>query len=543
MSTRKSIPSATEEILSHPYVQYIHGLVESLVKDLEKSNRRIEELEEEMKRLKKQPKKPRIKPSSLDKEEPLGSKGKEKTGKRSGSEKRKKKKDLPIDEVKKIEVKDIPEDWKFVGYKAYIVQDIIVRRNNIKYEREVWASPDGKQHIVASLPAHLEGRSFGGTLRGYVINLYNECHVTQPIIYAHLQDIGVDISTGQINFILNEDKANDIFEEELLEVVEKGMAQSKEIRTDDTGARHEGKNGFCNCINTDLFTYFQSTSSKSRINFLELLQLGRKEYHLTDVAISYCEEQNLPAKYLSLLYEKEGMKLKDEVSLAAFFQSKEISAQYAKRTVTEALLIGSLVDRGFDRNKVIHSDGAGQFNVFNHSLCWKHAERPLKKLFIHNERQQKQWDDKMSAFWQLYQDLKAYKQVSRLTQKRRKSKLEKRFDQLCGPVDNFAALDYVLEDLKKKKKELLLVLDYPFTSLHNNSSERDIREYAKRRKISGSTRSEKGRRSRDIFTSLKKTCQKLGVSFWKYTLDRIEGKKEIPKLADILVQQAQSNFI
>jgi hypothetical protein len=45
-------------------------------------------------------------------------------------------------------------------------------------------------------------------------------------------------------------------------------------------------------------------------------------------------------------------------------------------------------------------------------------------------------------------------------------------------------------------------------------SETDIREYVKRRKISGGTRSEAGRRDRDTFASLKKTCRKLSVSFW-----------------------------
>jgi hypothetical protein len=39
--------------------------------------------------------------------------------------------------------------------------------------------------------------------------------------------------------------------------------------------------------------------------------------------------------------------------------------------------------------------------------------------------------------------------------------------------------------------------------LHNNLSESDIREYVKRRKISGSTRSFVGRTCRDTFTSIK----------------------------------------
>jgi hypothetical protein len=56
----------------------------------------------------------------------------------------------------------------------------------------------------------------------------------------------------------------------------------------------------------------------------------------------------------------------------------------------------------------------------------------------------------------------------------------------------------------------------------------------KKRKISGSTRSDDGRRCRDTFASLKKTCRKLGIRFWDYLLDRIRGLGTIPPLADLI---------
>ena len=74
--------------------------------------------------------------------------------------------------------------------------------------------------------------------------------------------------------------------------------------------------------------------------------------------------------------------------------------------------------------------------------------------------------------------------------------------------------------------------------LHNNGAESAIREYVKKRKISGSTRSENGRRCRDTFTSLKKTCRKLGVSFWQYLKDRIEKTNFIPDLCELVREHA-----
>ncbi len=55
-----------------------------------------------------------------------------------------------------------------------------------------------------------------------------------------------------------------------------------------------------------------------------------------------------------------------------------------------------------------------------------------------------------------------------------------------------------------------------------------IREYARLRKISGGPRSDTGRRCRDTFLSLNKTCRKLGVSFQSYLRDRLRGTGEIP---------------
>ena len=77
-----------------------------------------------------------------------------------------------------------------------------------------------------------------------------------------------------------------------------------------------------------------------------------------------------------------------------------------------------------------------------------------------------------------------------------------------------APIDDVLKGMAADRAKLLLVLDQPEVPLHNNLSEGHIRDYVKKRKISGSTRNESGRRARDTFASLKKTCRRLGVNFY-----------------------------
>jgi Transposase IS66 family len=71
-----------------------------------------------------------------------------------------------------------------------------------------------------------------------------------------------------------------------------------------------------------------------------------------------------------------------------------------------------------------------------------------------------------------------------------------------------------LKEMRDHQADWLRVLERPEIPLHNNAMESDIREFVKRRKISGGTRSDPGRRCRDTFATLKKTCRKRGVRFW-----------------------------
>jgi len=197
-------------------------------------------------------------------------------------------------------------------------------------------------------------------------------------------------------------------------------------------------------------------------------------------------------------------------------------------------MIGSLTYHGFNPNLAIISDAAGQYKVFLHGLCWIHAERSIQKIIGFSDYQNQLLEEIKSDIWKLYNDLKNYRlQPDEIQQ----NDLEGRFDNLFTRKTRFATLDQALKRIYRNKSELLLVLQRPDIPLHNNLSERDIREYVKRRKISGSTRSEMGKECRDTFTSLKKTCRKLKLSFWQYLQDRIEHQNKLPPLADIMKSQ------
>jgi len=54
----------------------------------------------------------------------------------------------------------------------------------------------------------------------------------------------------------------------------------------------------------------------------------------------------------------------------------------------------------------------------------------------------------------------------------------------------YETLDKLLQRLHRRKDKLLLVLKRPDIPLHTNGSETDIRDFVKKRKVSGGTRSD-----------------------------------------------------
>ena len=171
-------------------------------------------------------------------------------------------------------------------------------------------------------------------------------------------------------------------------------------------------------------------------------------------------------------------------------------------------------------------------------LCWIHAERLINRLIPLNDTHVNAVDAVCEQLWQLYRDLKAYKLEPTAS---KAEDIKSRFQAMCDTQTAYATLNQVLQRMGNNQHELLRVLDKPYLPLHNNLSERDIRDNVKKRKISGSTRSEAGRKCRDTFASLKKTCLKHKISFWHYLKDRLIGANNIQPLPDLIRAAATCN--
>lgn len=520
-------------------------LVDQLLHVLLDQQKEIQQLRDEINRNKGLPETPKRSPGPSALNDPerkpsqIGKKKKRRRGKRPGSAKRVKTQRLDIHETIPLHLAHLPEGANRLGFADYYVQDLKVEPHNIRYRRARYRLPDGSFR-TAPLPEHVSGH-FGPALHSYVLYQHYQNHVTEPLLLEELREFGVDISAGQISRMLTE--GHEIFHQEKDKLLPAAREVSQYFHTDDTSARHQGRSGHTLHIGNELFASFFTTDSKSRVNFLEILRQPFDDYVLSGDALFYLEYYGATQKLQKQLVDAveatgEGcLVIEGQTAWERQLRRWHIDSTDACRRVTEAALFGSLMVHDLYVHQPLISDDAAQFKVLGLmiGLCWLHAERHVARLIPLNKREQTAYDRTRDAIWRYYQRLKAYRQ-SPTSQKR--ARLERDFDRLFLQRTGYAELNEALCKIHSKKENLLLVLERPEIPLHNNPSENDIRQYVKKRKISAGTRSDLGRRCRDTFLSLKTTCRKLGVTFWRYLQDRIRGLNTIPPLGDLIREKA-----
>ncbi len=350
-----------------------------------------------------------------------------------------------------------------------------------------------------------------------------------------LRGFGIVISKRQVARLLIAGKQS--FLDEARAVLRAGLTNAAWITADDTGARHKGKNGFCTQIGNAHFTWFGTTDSKSRLNFLELLRAGHGDYVVNDEALAYMRARALAGPVIARLSEHPDRVFADRTAWSAHLERLGVTALKVHPDpaliATEGALWGSLKAHGLLADTVIVSDDAGQFNVGQHGLCWVHADRLVHKLDTFTDAQRTAQNRVRRLIWLFYDSLKAWR---RHPSPARKATLSARFDRIFGQKTGFATLDRLLARLRANKRELLMVLERPDIPLHTNGSENDIRCQVTKREISGGTRSDAGRDCRDAFLGLMKTCAKQGIAFWDYLGARLNvpDRQHIPDLAQIV---------
>ena len=436
-----------------------------------------------------------------------------------------------------MERSELPEDAEFKGYEPVIIQDLVIKTDNVRFLKEKYYSPSLGKTYLAALPAGYQGE-FGPGLRSLVVTLYYAAEMTEPKIVEFLENMGILISAGQVSNLLIKKQDNWHAEKEAVYLA--GLQSTIWQHVDDTATRVNGENQHCHIVCNPLYSAYFTRPRKDRLTVIDILaNRFETQFLLNEQTVEWLQTFAIPQwaqaaiahwpqdtvltyPELAALVQTELVRLNDQQQ-ARVFEAAALTA-YHSQSVTPIV-------------PVLLSDDAPQFRFISaeHALCWVHEGRHFKKLIPVVDYHRQLTDDFLTQFWDFYHQLQDYRSQP---SKQQAAVLDQAFDDLFSTVTGYNELDKRIAKTKAKKDRLLQVLKYPQIPLHNNPAELGARRRVRKRDISFGPRTQDGREAWDTFMTLVATAKKLGISFYDYVFDRIAEVYALPSLAELIQQRS-----
>jgi Transposase IS66 family len=435
----------------------------------------------------------------------------------------------------------LPDDLEFKGYEDVVIQDLIIITDTVKYRREVYYSPSQHQSYRGELPEEVRGQGeYGPGIRALIPILKAEGNLSEKRILGFFQNFGIEVSAAYISQQWTGGYA--LFHQEKSDLYRSGIAHSDYVQIDDTSARVNGVNQYCQIVCSPLFTAYFTTQSKDRLAVLAVL---------TDFAPpQYLYNQQAQALLNTFkLSDKARVAVDAQLPFDVVLNESEFKAHLSSLDtlgirqrvhLSEACAIAFYQQQtAFPSIDTLLADDAPQFKLLTQhlALCWIHDGRHYKKLKPFVPIHQRALTEFRSRYWAYYTELLKYQ---REPTPEKKASLAQQFDEIFRTTTGYEDLDDRIAKTLAKKTALLRVLELPQLPLHNNAAELGARVQAQVRDVSFQTRSEQGTKIKDTFLTINQTAKKLGVSFYDYVYDRVTGQLKLPSLAELIIQKAQA---
>ena len=441
-------------------------------------------------------------------------------------------------EAVKVERSQMPADAEFKGHEAVVVQDIVIKTDNVRFLKEKYYSASAGKTYLAALPAGYEGQ-FGPGVRSWVITLYYAGGMSEPKIRELLSQAGVRISAGQVSNLLTHNIQD--WEAEAQTMLHTGLQSTSWQHIDDTPTRVAGVNHFCHILTNPYYSWYATRPHKNRLTVISVMADTREpEYLLNSATADWLEKLGVPNwARLQLAKWPQDKPMGDEEIRGYLSQDvgARLNDQQQLRILEAAALTAYYAQTRVPIIPILLSDDAGQFRHLTlwHSLCWVHEGRHYKKLMPCLLYHQQLLDTFRGEFWAYYYQLQQYQLAPAPTEAQR---LHAEFVKLFCTHTGYDALDKCIAATLGKQTQLLTVLAHPEIPLHNNPAELAARQRVRKRDVSFGPRTPAGLKAWDTFMSLAETTKKLGVSFYAFVHDRISKLGHVQPLAEIIRARA-----
>lgn len=432
----------------------------------------------------------------------------------------------------------IPPGWQFKGQVETVIQDLIIRRDNIRFVRPKYYDPvTGKTH-TAPLPAgYWPGYEFGPGIRQAALTFLYETHVSFPSFHRLLLGAGIRISRGTVSGLATAHL--DRFHAEQAAVLAAGLASSPWQQTDVTHTRVKGEGQSCHVLLNPLYTCYYTAPQQDRATVLDLLQFGApRRYRLDALTLELLTKWRCPEAHGRKLAELRSDTLWDAHGFADLLtQHLPLVGLKRRRQIEDAAQIAAYRATSPDVVACLLTDNCSVYNdlTSEQGLCWVHDARHYLKLMPRTPSFQQELAAFMDEYWNFYRKLLAYREAPRPAEA---VQLEAEFERLFRRAVHHQELAKCQARTRGNKAQLLLVLRHPELPLHNNAAELAARRRVRKRDVSLGPRSPAGVRAWDTLQGLVETTRKLGVKFTDYLEDRLKGLGKIPPLAELIRQRA-----
>jgi hypothetical protein len=441
------------------------------------------------------------------------------------------------EEVLKLDRASLPPDAEFKGYEDVVVQELRVGTDNVKFRKEKdYASSTGQTYL-APLPAGYRGEC-GPNRKSLCLLFSHLCNMTEPKIADLLDNFGIAISSGQISAWLT--GAYPKIQEEKRAIGDAGLASSPWQHMDDTGTRVDGENHHCQILCNPLYGAYFTTAHKDRLTIIDVLRKGRpRVFRIHEEALDLLRRfgvsKRIAEQVGQLPLHQDWSEEQLQRRLAE--QIPDLSEGTRRRTVEAAALAAYHSESGHVR--LLVCDDARQFKLVADelALCWIHDGRHYQSMTPCVPQHLEWLEAFRKSYWDFYKQLLVYRQDPA---PERVAQLREKFDELFSTVTGYDELDQRIARTKADKMYLLMVLDHPEVPLHNNPAELDARTRVRKRVVSYGPRSQAGARTWDAMETLLSTARKLGVNFFQYIRDRVSGAMQMPSLAELIKQRAET---
>lgn len=518
------------------FVRRLLNWVETLSAEVKNLRAENQALRDENNRLKGEQGKPQIKANKPPRSETSEHSSEKERKKSHNRHKASKKAEITIhqEKVVKVAANELPADAQFKGYVKVVVQDIVLKTNNVCFLKEKYYSPSTHKTYLAKLPAGYDGQ-FGPGVKALGLNLYFEVGASEPKILGFFENIGLKISKGTLSSLLIKNQG--VFDAESDAIYESGLRSTSYQQSDSTLTRVNGQNQNCHVVCNPFYSVYRTLLHKDRISILDVLRNGHpRRFRLNQDTLDCLATVQLSKETRQILASCCKELSLDETEFEKLLTSivPKLGKQQHKEVLDAAAIAAYWSQTDWPVIKILVCDDAPHYNKLTRSmmLCWVHEGRPYKKLQPFVPLHRTLLDAFLKRFWDYYHELLDYKENPSYAERLR---LEAAFDDLFSTQTGYGLLDKQIAKTRAKKTSLLLVLKHPELPLHNNASELGVRRRVRKRDVSFGPRTDNGRKAWDTFMTLAETARKLGISFYVYLCDRISDCHTIPPLADLVM--------